>query len=217
MHYPNSKILIFAKAPIAGQVKTRLISHLGETGAANLHSELVLRTLSTATQAGLCPVELWCAPNTQHPFFVECSERFNITLQQQHGNDIGQRMAHAFAKTLADDSRSSSSQCQQAILIGCDCPGFTAAYLDYALALLSQGCDAVIGPATDGGYVLIGMSRYHPDLFLNISWSTEKVSAQTYRQLESLGYDWAELSPLSDIDLPSDLENYYTDERPLCD
>lgn len=205
MKFNDAKILVFAKAPIPGQVKTRLINHLGKSGATKLHQKLVLKTLNTATQANLCPVELWCAPDSQHKFFTECSQRYSITLQTQRGADIGQRMAYAFAMTLHAKNQMSHGRYNKVLLIGCDCPDFTADYLLQALIQLEQGHDAVIGPALDGGYVLIGLQRYHPTIFQHIDWGTEKVTAQTYHRFEQLEYAWAELAKLRDIDRPQDL------------
>ena len=95
MIYPEAKILLFAKAPISGTVKTRLIPDIGEYAATELHKELVLNALNTITEGALSPVELWCAPNTQHPFFTECQRRFSASLHCQQGAGLGARMHHA--------------------------------------------------------------------------------------------------------------------------
>ena len=100
MEFPEARILVFARAPIPGRAKTRLIPALGEQGAAELHSKLTLHTLDTTTQSNLCPVELWSADEHEHSFFSDCAERYPITLKQQQGIGLGQRMSLAMSETL---------------------------------------------------------------------------------------------------------------------
>src|SRR3989344_6042489 len=107
-------LIIFAKAPIPGETKTRLIPRIGSQGAVELHQHLVLHTLKTATQARLCPIELWCTPSPDHPFFQDCAQKFDVTLHTQQGIDLGQRMAHAIDTVLRYK--------RYVILIGSDCP-----------------------------------------------------------------------------------------------
>jgi rSAM/selenodomain-associated transferase 1 len=105
-------------------------------------------------------------------------------------------MAAALARALQRTDR--------AVLIGSDCPGYHSGYLKAALGALTDH-DAVLGPAADGGYVLIGLSRYAPQLFAKMPWGTGKVLAQTRAALERLGWSWAELPTLTDLDRPEDL------------
>src|SRR5437868_3801239 len=104
-------VAIFARAPVAGAAKTRLISRLGAEGAAALHARLVERALSQALAAGLGEVTLWCAPDASHPFFADCAARFGVRLRAQRGADLGARMLHAFEVAQGP-----------LILIGSDCP-----------------------------------------------------------------------------------------------
>ena len=83
VQFPDAVIMVFAKAPIAGEVKTRLIPALGEEAATKLHAQLVRHTLITAAAAKLCPVQLWCAPAAEHPFFKQCGQDFGVTLHTQ--------------------------------------------------------------------------------------------------------------------------------------
>ncbi|MEO6697527.1 MAG: TIGR04282 family arsenosugar biosynthesis glycosyltransferase, partial [Gammaproteobacteria bacterium] len=147
----DARIMVFAKAPVAGTVKTRLIPALGAHGAAALHTTLTRHSIATAVNAPLCPVELWCSPDAHHPFFAQCQKDFGVTLQQQQGNNLGERMAQAFDTVL--------QQHPYAVVIGTDCPTLTTQDLRAALNALHEGFDAVIGPAEDGGYVLIGLRR----------------------------------------------------------
>lgn len=198
MQYPNARIIVFAKAPVAGQCKTRLIPALGEQGAAELHGQLLHHTLRTSTDASLCPVELWCADNTSHPFMKACCEQYSVVVKQQQGNDLGERMHHAFRETL--------DTAPFAIIIGTDCPTRTKKDLSDALQALQCGVDCTLNPAEDGGYVAIGLSRLDKKLFSNISWGSASVYEETSQRLEALGWSWKKLATHYDIDRPEDLE-----------
>ncbi len=198
MQFPEARILVFAKAPIPGRTKTRLIPSLGQQGAADLHAQLVRHTLATATQTNLCPVELWCSEALEHPFFKECQKNFPITLKQQQGIDLGERMANAFNETL--------KQANQVILIGSDCPALTATDLEEALATLKGNHDCVLKPAEDGGYVLIGLTKPVEDIFHNIHWGSDTVLRDTRTRLSAIGWHWHEQASIWDLDRPADLE-----------
>jgi uncharacterized protein len=186
------RLLVFAKAPVPGEVKTRLIAALGAEGAARFHTQLVRRTIVTALQATGPRVELWCAPDCEHPFFASCAAEFSVGLYAQTGGGLGERMANAAGSGL--------QRAHKVLLIGTDCPALTPAYLDSAAAALANGNEVIIGPAEDGGYVLIGLSRPVPQIFTDISWGTERVLAQTRARLLSLGLRWDALATLWDVD-----------------
>lgn len=205
MQFPHSRILIFAKAPEAGRVKTRLIPALGGDGAALLQQRLLDHTLDWVTQAALCPVELWCAPDDRHPAFRSLAACHGITLRAQQGADLGQRMAHAARSALAD--------AQQVLLIGNDCPVMKADYLRAALQALQQGKEVVFGPAEDGGYVLLGLRRCHDVLFSDLPWGSERVMAVSRRRVAELGLPTEELAVLWDLDRPEDWQRLCR-ERP---
>lgn len=190
-------ILVFAKAPVAGAVKTRLIPALGAETASRLHARLTRHALTTAVTAHACPVQLWCAPDTAHPFFAECQRDFGIALHTQQGSDLGMRMAHAFNTALRDY--------RQAVIIGSDCPLLSGCDLISALTALHSGCDAVLGPAHDGGYVLLGLHRTAPELFDHIPWGTPDVLALTRERLQQLQWRASELPVHRDVDRPEDL------------
>ena len=191
-------VIVFAKAPVPGQVKTRLIPLLGESGAACLHERLAWHSLDRALHAGVGPVMLWCSPSTDHPFFRHCSESFQVSLHPQRGRDLGERMAQAFRETL--------NRADAALLMGTDSPNLTVNDLREASLCLHQNKDAVIGPAEDGGYVLIGLRRFAPELFTDISWGTHAVLEQTRDRFLNLGWEVHELSPRWDVDRPEDVE-----------
>lgn len=192
--YPDARILVFAKAPVPGEVKTRLIPALGAPAAAELHARLARRTIETALSAHVAPVELWCSPDDAHPFF----RSFALPRRIQHGRNLGTRMAHAFDVTLAES--------HFAILIGTDCPALSGEYLRAAAEHLAQGEDAVLGPAEDGGYVLIGLRRHDPRLFEDVRWGTAQVLDATRARLEERGFRWHELPCLWDVDRVEDLQ-----------
>lgn len=189
--HPDALIQIFARPPAPGQVKTRLIPALGARGAAELHVRLLRRTVAMALGARLAPVQLWCASEVDHPVFVETG----LPRRRQRGPDLGARMAAALAQGLREARR--------VVLIGSDCPAMAAAYLEAALAALAEH-DAVLGPAEDGGYVLIGLRRM-ADLFTGVAWGTARVLEQTRARLADAGLTWQELDPLWDVDRPADL------------
>lgn len=198
MKRTDCRLIVFAKAPIPGEVKTRLIPSMGATSAATLHEKLVFHCLTTAVNASLGPIDLWCAPTVRHPFFIRCAKEFQIGLHTQKDGDLGRRMGWAFDRTL----RKASS----ALLIGTDCPSLTQGDLRKAAEVLVQGTDAVIGPAEDGGYFLLGLRHYDPELFMGISWGTESVLDQTRARLRRLGWRWHELPERWDVDRPEDME-----------
>ena len=197
MKSPDARLIVFAKAPVAGKAKTRLIPALGAGGAAALHSRLVTHTLTTVTSAAFCPVQLWCAPDTTHPFFDRCKNNFPITLHQQQGNDLGERMAHAINHNLQQGFIS--------VIIGTDCPALTASDFEQVLTHLHSGTDIVLAPASDGGYVLMGLTRFSPVLFSEIRWGTDEVLATTHERIATLQWPLIELDTFQDIDRPQDL------------
>jgi rSAM/selenodomain-associated transferase 1 len=140
-------VLVFAKAPVAGHSKTRLIPALGADGAAQLATTLLDRALTTAKAARLGPVQLWCTPDTSHPALIAAAQAHGASLHQQQGEDLGERMNHALGCALLEGRRG-------ALLIGTDCPTLTAEDLRAAAAKLQNKRDAVLIPASDGGYVL---------------------------------------------------------------
>ena len=190
-------VIVFARAPVPGEVKTRLIARLGARGAAALHAALVERTLETACSARVSRVELCCAPDESHPFFLACAQRFGVALTAQAEGDLGARMHAAFERVVPGSGR--------ALLIGTDCPALTSAHLRDAAAALQAGHDAVLGPAEDGGYVLIGLARTSPRVFDGIGWGGPDVLRDTRARLGALGWRWHELAELWDVDRPDDL------------
>lgn len=187
------RLLVFARAPVAGHAKTRLIPALGAEGAARLHARLVRRALEVATASGVGPVELWCAPDCSHAFLQRCEQRHGCELRTQPDGDLGARMRAALERGLP------------AVLIGSDAPGLSTDALRSAADTLLRGDDCVLVPALDGGYALIGLAVPAPGLFEGIAWGGPDVLEQTRRRCRERGLRCAELLPCADIDRPEDL------------
>jgi rSAM/selenodomain-associated transferase 1 len=194
----DCRVIVFARAPEPGQVKTRLIPVLGEAGAADLQRGFVHHALGAAKEAALGPVELWCAPDALHPFFAECGRRFGASLHAQGAGDLGERMERALRAGLERSHR--------VILIGSDIPAMDPQYLRAADRALVAGKDMVIGPAEDGGYVLIGFTHCVAELFRGIPWGTPAVLEETRRRAAALSLRAGELPVLWDVDRPEDLQ-----------
>jgi rSAM/selenodomain-associated transferase 1 len=178
-------IIVFAKAPVPGESKTRLVPALGAWGAARLHAQLTLHALRTARAAGCGPVEIH--GTRRHSFFG----RLKVPFRLQRGRDLGERMFHALARNPG------------AILIGSDCPELTASDLRRARRWLQGGCDVVLAPAEDGGYALIALRRVSPEMFRNMAWGTSSVYDETVKRLK--GYRWRALRTVWDVDRAEDL------------
>ena len=196
----DSKLIILAKAPIPGEVKTRLQPTVSPEEAARLQTYFIEQTLTLASSLKEVDVELCCTPDDSHPVFQRCAGQYKITIKQQHGNDLGERMAHALQEAL--------THYQQVVVIGTDCPELTPNYLSEAILRLKQGTKAVIGPASDGGYVMLGLRRFSPLLFTDINWGSDQVLFETRQKLQQLGWEWDELHTLRDIDTPADLLDF---------
>ena len=192
-------LLVFAKAPRPGAVKTRLIPLLGPEGAARLHARLIKHTLVHASAAAPDGLELH-TDDIGDPFLRRCAECYSAELVPQYGSGLGERMRNAFELVLSKEG------CSSAVMIGADCPGLTAWHLRVARQALDEGNEAVVAPAEDGGYVLIGLTRLAPCLFEPIAWGTGDVMEQTRAGFRSLGWRWLELETLWDVDLPNDYD-----------
>lgn len=197
-------VAVMAKAPQPGQAKTRLIPALGARGAARVQRRFALHTLRLARQAAqrmATGVQLWVAPSASQRFFraLRRSARAGeaVRWHEQPDGDLGARMAHAFATHF------SAHPGLPLLLIGTDCPMLSPGHLLEAAHALAAH-DAVLIPAEDGGYALIGLRRPCAALFDGVDWSTERVLAQTRERLRDAGLHWRELPALWDVDTPAD-------------
>ena len=190
-------VAILAKAPVPGLAKTRLIPALGAAGAARAQRGFALQTLATARAASTGPVALWCAPDARHHFFAALRTRHGVACLSQPGGDLGARMGTVMHRHFAVASA------MPLLIVGTDCPVLTPAHLQQAADML-QTHDAVLIPAEDGGYVLIGLRRSLPQVFEGITWSTPQVMMHTRERLLAAGASWQELPTLWDVDEPVD-------------
>lgn len=198
----GAAVAIMAKAPVAGLAKTRLAPMIGATAAARAQRLFTRHTLYVAQQAALGPVRLWCAPDPTHRFFRALAGGYR-DLQQlaQAAGDLGARLRQAMEQHFA------TTPTLPLLIVGTDCPVLAPGHLQQAAQALASH-DAVLIPATDGGYVLIGMRRPLPQAFDGITWSTAQVLQQTRERLQAAGATWRELAPLWDVDEPGDWQRY---------
>jgi uncharacterized protein len=188
-------VAVLTKAPLAGFAKTRLIPVLGAQGAALLQARLIAHAVATACAAAIGPVTLWVTPDESHPVLQAIAAECAVTLVRQRDGDLGARMLAALEAVNGPT-----------LVIGTDCPALTSDHVRAAADILRSGRDAVVIPAEDGGYVLIGMRAAQPALFSDMRWSTAGVMAETRRRLERLAMSWREPFVLWDVDLPADLD-----------
>jgi len=197
----RTTVQIFTRAPVAGQSKTRLIPSIGAAAAAAVHRAMLGSVVEVAVSAALGPVELCCTPSDVHAEFAQLRDRYpELRTSVQQGDSLGERLAFA--------ARAALDRSQFVIVIGSDCPGLGVSDLQAAAAHLGAGNDAVLGPAADGGYYLIGLRKFDATIFRGVSWGTEAVARQTRRNFEKAGWHWAELATRIDVDHWDDLLNY---------
>jgi hypothetical protein len=175
-----------------------LIPTIGAHAAAVLQDRLTEHAVATVLAAAVGPVTLWCAPDPSHPSFRDLVTRHAVTLKRQPAGDLGARMLAAMAACG-----------RPTIVIGTDCPAFTAEHLRAAAHAL-RDADVVLIPAEDGGYVLIGARVAHSQLFSGIAWGTASVIAETRARVAALGLKAVELPALWDLDTEADLTRFET-------
>jgi rSAM/selenodomain-associated transferase 1 len=190
--------LVFAKAPVPGRVKTRLIPALGAVGAARLAGRLLDDILGRALAADIGPVELCASPAVTHPDWAGHVLPAGLATSDQGAGDLGARMARAARRHLDTGRR--------VLLIGTDCPALSVLCLREAAAALDDHQAAMV-PARDGGYVLLGLRGFHPSLFADLPWSTAAVADLTLARIAALGWRAWVGAELQDIDEPADLHH----------
>lgn len=191
-------LIVFTRYPEPGKAKTRLIPALGEDGASNLHRQMTEHTLSQVRELQsdrATRVEVYFTGGDQS--LMQDWLGTDIIYQPQGEGDLGQRMKSAFQTAFAVGM-------EGVAIVGTDCPGLDAKIMAQAFEQLN-GHDLVLGPATDGGYYLIGLRRVIPELFAGINWGTSEVREKTVAIAISLGLVVAYLPPLFDVDRPEDL------------
>jgi rSAM/selenodomain-associated transferase 1 len=200
-------ILIFAKTPYPGSVKTRLISTLGEEGATRLYVRLLKRLVDWISRTPYA-IEIWVTPDVEHPLWEQLTDEYAVPVYLQQGEDLGARMGLAAQQAF--------TRHRHVAIIGVDSPALNAGHIRQTFHWLRHGEDAVLGPAEDGGYVLLGLNQYHPWLFEGHQWGRDNVAASTRTVLSDLGWCWRELPQLWDLDRPEDLERLKLEYPALC-
>jgi len=198
---PPLHIAVFCKAPISGQVKTRLIQAYGSEGAMHIYMQLAERTMQTVRAACVAldaEASLWLAGDTSHNVVLDWAERFSLPVVQQGAGDLGAKMLDCLA-TLA-------RKYERVLLVGTDCPALGVDHLRAAAGALTSDCHWVFTPAEDGGYVLVGSNRASAEPFAGIDWSTAKVMAQTRTALLARELAWKEMGTLWDVDEADDVK-----------
>lgn len=192
-----TRIIIFAKAPLPGFAKTRLISALGQAGAAKLARQMLFNTLREAINAEVGTVELCVTPAIHHSSWGGIQLPAGVEISDQGEGDLGARLALGSHRAL--------EQGGSVLLIGTDCVEMSAPLLQEAATALERK-DVVIYPTADGGYALLGLTRFHLSLFSDIAWSTGCVASETIGRIKRLGWSLEMGSLLHDVDEPDSLK-----------
>jgi rSAM/selenodomain-associated transferase 1 len=188
-------LIIFIKNPEKGKVKTRLAATVGHDKALQIYLELLRHTRELAAQTATSRFLYYSQHLNEQDGWPEAFFQKRL----QSGENLGQKMAHAFREVLQNHSK--------AVIIGSDCASLSKDIIQEAFELLDK-YDFVMGPAMDGGYYLLGMREFHPEVFENIAWSTDEVGSETLLRIDQLGKTYSLLPLLSDIDYEEDWEKY---------
>ena len=192
-------LIIFAKAPVKGKVKTRLQKNLSQTEALKLYKGFLFQTVCMAKKIKNCKKTIACYPDKNHPYFKTLAKRFGFQLTKQNGRDLGERMKNAITDFLNDDYK-------KVVIIGCDSPTLPKEYIEKAFNVLNKK-SLVIGPSCDGGYYLIGVRGAAPPIFNKIKWGTKDVLKETLKRIPKEMLPSFHLLPFwYDIDTNDDLE-----------
>jgi rSAM/selenodomain-associated transferase 1 len=190
-------VAIMAKAPQAGEVKTRLCPPLSLSDAAELYRRFLLDKIEQVTTLRAASLAIAYTPAEARAFFEEVAPGF--VLVQQRGADLGDRLANSLGELLNRGHHG-------AMAIDSDTPTLPVGFLQQAVDLVTTpGIDVVLGPTLDGGYYLIGLRAMHRELFEAMAWSTSAVLPETIRRADAMGLRVACLPPWYDIDTPEDL------------
>ena len=181
----KTALLVFTRTPVPGSVKTRLLSVMDARRAVTIQADLLQRTLETARASAADDIELWCTPTTRHPVLLELEDRFSLTLRPQAGADLGERMCFAMEQALR--------AYRHVALVGSDCMDLAAADIDITMEQLAAGTDVVLGPALDGGYYLIGLSRLYRNCLPASTGARDRALQDTRERVAQLGLKLYEL------------------------
>lgn len=213
MKYPNAQILIFAKQPIPGEVKTRLIPAIGVTSATDLHCAMTRRVAAMLSASALAPFRFTVSGDVNDPLFAE--REGSLPPTTQIGEDLGERMLNAATHAFEAKQKPIEATVEYVVIVGADCPSLAPNHVQETLESLASGIEVVFVPADDGGYVLVGMSRVFAAMFQDIVWGTSEVLQVSLNKLSKMGVSTRCLSPLWDVDTEEDLLKLAWLEQPL--
>ena len=197
------RILLFAKEPQLGWVKTRMRPFLSDAQCVHLHQALCTHIGESLANWQLCPTQLHfglcdVALGTRPAFLAQLCQRLNFDLQPQVVGDLGDKMSAAVCQTFQQGT-------QGVILLGADCPFLTREHLQGLLQSLVGGHNAAIIPALDGGYVALALRQHDSRVFTHVDWGSDQVFRQTLANFDALEWRYESLPALADIDRPDDL------------
>lgn len=193
-------LIVFAREPIPGKVKTRLAAAVGDQVAADLYESMLQAVLKTCRQLDdVETIVYWACEEESLP---RLDEKYRCSSRRQSMGDLGERMRGAFQEMF-------SGGCEVCCIIGSDAPDLPLPYIREAFRLLAtRQADTVFGPSRDGGYYLLGMRKIWPQLFRNIPWSSADVLEQSLAAARDSGLTAALLPEWQDIDTAEDLQAY---------
>ena len=206
----NNCLIIMARAPVAGRVKTRLIPALGRGGSLRVYQALLdgnVMSLSDMRSDGgrACRVYLFCAPGVAAPFFTRLRLKCGVRLMPQSRGDLGRRMRACMAFALR--------RCRRAVIVGSDVANITPRMARQAFLELGGGADLVLGVAEDGGYGLIGLNQNNAALFRSMRWGGHNVAAMTLQRARRAGLRTTVFKGIRDVDVYRDYRRWIKDER----
>ena len=186
-------LVIFVKNPEEGKVKTRLAADIGNKRALDVYQKLLAYTRGVVQKLNVTK-QVWYSSSID---FSDNWGEDQFIKKLQKGDNLGERMQEAFRQGFREGFG-------RILIIGSDCPALSDQHLLSAYEELECN-DVVLGPSQDGGYYLLGMNHYIPELFINKSWSRDSLYGETIKTLDQLHKSWGELEELNDIDTLDDL------------
>tara|TARA_R110002096_G_scaffold183757_9_gene361865 strand:- start:5185 stop:5790 length:606 start_codon:yes stop_codon:yes gene_type:complete len=200
---PESELLIvFVKNPILGTAKTRLAQTVGDENALEIYLELLEITKKVVLSVK-SDKEVWMSRRIDEN---DMWEESSIVKRVQRGDGLGGRMSNAFKYALKEKKYA------KVVVIGSDCPDITSETIESAFTMLDEK-EVVFGPASDGGYYLIGMKNFYPELFKEITWSVSSVLENSIKKLKEMETSFALLKELSDVDTYQDWERFLNNRK----
>ncbi len=195
--YPHILLIVMARAPVSGQVKSRLARTIGHRRATAVYRNMLKARINTLLTARICPLALHVTPDGRHPLFLAMRRKGVSQVKRQTGRDLGGRMYHAL--------RSGLTRAESVILTGADVPGISVGEIEQVCQYLSGNNDLILIPARDGGYGLLASGRTEAGLFRGVQWGSERVCSQTLRRARQRGLNCLLLGSCQDIDDSHDL------------